>query len=149
MVEKIGGKRSNYFIDHVDTEWCYRARSSGYSLVGVHDAFLEHSLGDDVKWIWLLYVRYVPYHTPLRDYYMFRNTIFCVRDTKRLRTWRMLLIFRLIQFVSYFLIFAPDRIVRAKMMVKGLCHGILGVEGRLNLSNGRCDKVPKTPLDPN
>lgn len=147
-VGDIGGKRSNYFIDHVDTEWCYRARSKGYSLIGVHDAFLAHSLGDEVKWVWLFYVRYVPYHSPLRDYYMFRNTIFCVRDTERLFIWRTLLIFRLIQFVFYFLIFAPNRIHRAKMMLKGLFHGFMGVDGRLNSSTGSCDKIPTTSLDP-
>ncbi len=147
-VSQIGGKRSNYFIDHVDTEWCYRARMNGYSLIGAHDALLKHSLGDEVKWVWLFYIRYIPYHSPLRDYYMFRNTIFCIKDTKQLIVWRMLLVFRLFQFVLYFLIFAPDKIARAKMMIRGLIHGLKGIDGKLDSSSGICHKIPMTALDP-
>ena len=76
---EIGGKRSNYFIDHVDTEWCRRAKSMGAYLFGVLDAKLDHSIGDRQK---KLFGRSIPYHSPLRDYYMFRNTIFTVKDSK-------------------------------------------------------------------
>jgi rhamnosyltransferase len=144
----LGGKRSGYFIDHVDTEWCLRARNFGYKLVGVHDAFLNHSLGDEVKLFWLFYTRYIPYHTPLRDYYMFRNTISCLRDIKGMVIWKFLLVSRLFQFCIYFLVFAPERLNRAHLILLGLYHGLIKKDGRFDVLSKKCTPIPKTTLDP-
>jgi rhamnosyltransferase len=145
---RVGGMRSNYFIDHVDTEWCLRALSKGFSLVGLHSAIMEHSLGDKVKRFWLIYLRSVAYHSPLRDYYMFRNTILMLRDTKIPILWASFLSLRLLQFAAYFLIFAGDRSMRLKAMLLGLKHGLLRIDGKVNLETGICTPIPKTHLDP-
>lgn len=142
---ELGGKRSNYFIDHVDTEWCYRARSRGAYLVGVLDAKLHHSLGDEVK---LLSGRNIPYHSPLRDYYMFRNTIFTLKDAGASTTLNFFLLLRLIKYFFYFIIFVPDRINRIRYMKLGIKHGLLNIDGRLNLDTKVCVSIPKTRLDP-
>lgn len=148
VISRMGGKRSSYFIDHVDTEWCFRARQNGFKLLGVHDAFLKHSLGDTVKRVWFLYIRYVAYHSPLRDYYMFRNTIHILRDVKMPFPWQVFMLFRLIQFMVYFLIFAKERKVRLRSMFLGLFHGLKGIDGKLDQSTGLCTKIPITSLDP-
>lgn len=145
---QIGGKRSNYFIDHVDTEWCLRAKSKGYNLVGVYTALMEHSLGDQVKRIWLLYLRSVSHHSPLRDYYMFRNTILMLRDTKVSLIWATFLSLRLVQFASYFLLLAGDRKNRLRSMRLGVQHGFQGIDGEVNLTTGKCTPIPKTSMDP-
>ncbi len=147
-LDEVGGKRSNYFIDHVDTEWCFRARLKGYSLVGVSDAYMYHSIGDNVKKFWLFYKRNIPYHSPVRNYYMFRNTILTIRDVKGNHIWRLLLLYRLIQFMIYFLIFTSNRKARLKFMLVGLKHGILKIGGRLDLATCICTPIPKTSLDP-
>lgn len=147
-ISRIGGKRSNYFIDHVDTEWCLRARQNGFKLLGVHDAFLKHTLGDTVKRVWFLYARHVAYHSALRDYYMFRNTIHLLRDVKISFSWQVFMLYRLIQFMMYFLIFAQDRKIRLRLMFLGLFHGLKGIDGKLNQSTGQCTKIPTTSLDP-
>jgi rhamnosyltransferase len=144
----VGGVRSNYFIDHVDTEWCFRARELGYKLLGVHDAFLEHSLGDTVKQVWFFYMRQVAYHSPLRDYYMFRNTILMLRDVGMHFTWQAFMLIRLLQFAVYFLLFTRDRKQRARCMLLGLVHGIRGGDGKVDLAKGLCTKIPATSLDP-
>ncbi len=147
-ISNIGGKRSNYFIDHVDTEWCFRAREKGFKILGVHDAFLEHSLGDTVKQVWFFYMRQVAYHSPLRDYYVFRNTILMLKDVGMLFTWQVFMLFRLLQFAVYFLIFSSQRKLRCRCMLLGLVHGVRGVDGRLDLATGLCSKIPVTTLDP-
>jgi rhamnosyltransferase len=140
--------RSNYFIDHVDTEWCLRARDKGYTLIGVLSASMEHSLGDKVKRIWLFYLRSVAHHSPLRDYYMYRNTILMLRDTKMPFLWRCFVAFRLIPFATYFILFTKNRIARARAMLLGLKHGFAGIDGEVNLETGMCTPIPKTSLDP-
>ena len=145
---KIGGMRSNYFIDHVDTEWCLRARDKGYFLIGVHSASMEHSLGDKVKRVWLFYLRSVAHHPPLRDYYMFRNTILMLRDVKMPFLWQCFNLFRLFPFAIYFLLFTKNRITRASAMLLGLKHGFASIDGMINLEKGTCTPIPKTSLDP-
>jgi rhamnosyltransferase len=144
----LGGKRSNYFIDHVDTEWCLRARASGFSLLGVHDALMMHSLGDKVKRVWLFYTRSVAYHSSLRDYYMFRNTLLLLRDVKMSVIFQLFLLSRLLQFATYFLIFASDRRQRLRCMLLGLYHGIQGIGGRFDIKTGLCTPIPLTKFDP-
>ena len=41
----IGPFRSDFFIDMVDVEWCFRARSKGYSCWCADDLTVEHSVG--------------------------------------------------------------------------------------------------------
>jgi rhamnosyltransferase len=147
-LKTAGGMRSNYFIDHVDTEWCLRAQAQGYRLVGLHSALMEHSLGDKVKRIWFFYQRSVAYHSPLRDYYMFRNTILMLRDTKIPLIWSGFLVLRLFQFSAYFLTFTSDRGIRVRAMLLGIRHGFLGIDGELDLKTGTRTPIPKTSLDP-
>ncbi len=148
VIKKIGGMRSRYFIDHVDTEWCFRAKAAGYALLGVPDARLFHQLGDSVKRVWFFGSRQVMYHSPLRDYYMFRNTLLMLYDAPMSWMWRVYLLFRLVQFAGYFLVFAQDRVVRLRRMVLGLRHGLLGQGGRLDLDTGLCHVLPRSPLEP-
>ena len=148
LFKSIGGMRSNYFIDHVDTEWCFRARAKGYSLLGVPSAQMQHTLGDKVRNIWFFGWRHVAYHSPLRDYYMFRNTLLMFRDVKMSVMWRLHLLWRLVQFSGYFLIFTPQRDQRFHCMTLGIAHGLRGISGKLDLKTGRCTPIPKSDLDP-
>lgn len=145
---ELGGKRSEYFIDHVDTEWCLRARAKGYQIVGAHDALMYHTLGDEVKKIWLFYMRNVAYHSPLRDYYMFRNTLLMLEDVQMNLIWRLFLLLRLVQFAIYFLIFAKERPQRLRLMILGLYHGLRRIGGRLDPKTGHCTAIPRTKFDP-
>lgn len=127
----IGMMQSSYFIDHVDTEWCFRAKAAGYILLGIPLARLKHSLGDTVKQIWFFGTRQVMYHTPQRDYYMFRNTLLMLRQTRMSMIWKLHFLFRIFQFAAYFLVFANQRRYRSFCMLKGLMHGYLGTSGPL------------------
>lgn len=42
---RIGSFRSDFFIDMVDVEWCFRAQSKGYSCWCADDVTVEHSVG--------------------------------------------------------------------------------------------------------
>lgn len=145
---KIGGMRSDYFIDHVDTEWCLRATSRGYQLLGIPDAHMIHSLGDEVKKFWFFGTRNISEHTPLRDYYMFRNTFLMLKDVSMSFTWKFFLLFRLAEFFVFFLIFSKERALRFRLMILGLRHGYSNIRGRLDLKTLKCDPISRTLLDP-
>lgn len=141
VLKRIGAMRSDYFIDHVDTEWCFRARAAGYRLLGVPAAKLEHQLGDMVKRVWFLRFRQVAYHAPLRDYYMFRNSLLLLRDAKMSFVWRVHFLWRLAGFAGYFLLFSGDRWLRLRAMALGLVHGLKNIGGRLESCTRRCSDV--------
>ena len=71
--EAIGEFDESLFIDSVDLEWCFRARSRGYSLYGACGARLDHRLGDERLAILNRYEIVV--HSPERLYYMTRNRL--------------------------------------------------------------------------
>lgn len=60
------------FIDHIDLEWCLRARAMGYLSVGVRSIAMSHLIGEG-------FVRFLgrmhPLHSAQRNYYVFRNSV--------------------------------------------------------------------------
>lgn len=143
-----GGMRGEYFIDHVDTEWCLRMKHNGKTLIGEHDAVMEHTLGDENRRIWFLYMRSISYHTPLRDYYMFRNTLLLIHDVRLSLSWKIYMIVRLLQCAGYFLIFAKSKIERFRYMMMGIKHGLMNIRGKLDTNTYECKPIPKTRFDP-
>jgi len=148
VIKALGGMRNDYFIDHVDTEWSFRAKQLGYRIVGVPSAVMEHSLGDEVKSIWFFGKRQVSYHSPLRDYYMFRNTLLMIRDTSMPIVWKLHFVWRIVQFAVYFLIFSSSRLERLSKMSLGFYHGLRNIRGKLDLVNLSCRVIPATLIDP-
>lgn len=148
VLRALRGMRSGYFIDHVDTEWCFRARAAGYRLLLVPRARLLHRLGDSVRRVWVLRTRRVAVHSPLRDYYMFRNTLLMLREVRMPPGWRRHFLWRLVQFAAYFLSLGDHRYQRLRLMVLGLRHGRAGVSGCLDADTRRCTAVAPTAWDP-
>lgn len=148
LLQLVGGKRSGYFIDRVDTEWSFRARAGGFKLLGVTEPIMEHAIGDKVKKIWCFGWRNVPYHNPLRDYYAFRNTLLLIQDVKLSWRWRIHLLWLLVLFAGYFLIFVNHRFNRLSLMLKGLHHGMQDKRGKLDVASGALIDVGFTSIDP-
>lgn len=146
-LKKIGGQRSDYFIDHLDTEWCLRAKNLSYTLICVVDAKMQHTLGDTAKRVWFFGMRTVFSHQPLRDYYMFRNTLLMLRDVKLNFIWRLHFLWRLQQFMVYFCVFNPDRLKRLSLMILGLRDGLLNRRGLLDPKTFKLHRIPQTSLD--
>jgi rhamnosyltransferase len=76
---KIGWFATEYFIDEVDTEYCYRIRAAGYLIADSRQAVLLHHVGHPTKFT-LLGLSFRPAHeSAMRRYYMSRNRIFVYR----------------------------------------------------------------------
>ena len=119
VFEFVGPMNEAYFIDHVDTEWCLRASASGYSLFGVDAARLDHELGDRIVRVWFLRWREVAVHSPVRMYYMFRNTLRMVSVTPMPWAWRIAHVYRLAQFMFFYGLLVRPRISYWRAMVYG------------------------------
>lgn len=138
-LEVVGLMNAGYFIDHVDTEWCLRARAQDMRIFGVCDARLDHHLGDRVVRIWMGRWREVPIHSPLRNYYMFRNTVLMLRTVPMSWIWRLTHLYRMMQYVVFSVLVVAPRDKRMVLMAKGVWHGLIGRTGPLK---GACAKKP-------
>lgn len=68
----IGGMKESYFIDNVDLEWCFRAKSLGFDLIGTDAAVLYHAIGER-SLSPLVRAGIIAQHNPARTYYSSRN----------------------------------------------------------------------------
>jgi rhamnosyltransferase len=80
LVLKLGGFRSDFFIDHVDHEFCLKARQNGYKIYTSRKVLMEHSIGayeiHSLCGVKILCLN----HSPLRWYYIVRNFVVLVRE---------------------------------------------------------------------
>lgn len=131
VITDIGGVDDSLFIDHVDTEWCFRAKSKGYRLFGIPEAVMLHSLGDHRIRFWFLRWRTVPYHSPFRYYYMFRNSVLLQRRSYMPIKWKLADFGRCLRAFAFFGLFSSSRTACVKMMYRGVRDGLAGVTGKL------------------
>lgn len=71
-VAAIGDMKESYFIDNVDLEWCFRAKSLGFELIGTDSAVLYHAIGERSQNP-LVRSGIMAQHNPARTYYSSRN----------------------------------------------------------------------------
>ncbi|MBR7975159.1 glycosyltransferase family 2 protein [Burkholderia vietnamiensis] len=129
VFDAVGVMDERLFIDHVDTEWCLRAAQQDYAMFVVSGAFLCHSLGDEVIPIWTGRRREVFVHSPLRDYYMCRNTLLVLRGNPIPIAWRAFLLGRMIGSIIFFGLGVAPRRIRLLRMWQGVRDGLAGRGG--------------------
>lgn len=126
-IRAVGFMEAQLFIDYVDIEWGLRARWKGYKCYGSFGAAMSHSLGDD--WISINGGK-LPVHSPLRNYYQFRNAVWLAKCSWIGASWRMLIIIRLVKQLILWALFLPRRRDRLKHILIGIFHGWIGRMGK-------------------
>lgn len=129
-LKEIGLMREGLFIDNIDMEWCARAKHLGFGLYGSARAKMHHELGDSLFTLPLVN-HSVAIHSPSRLYYFMRNRVLLYRLEHVSRVWIAQDLLRVPLKIFIFSVFVPRRLSNLKHMLKGLVHGIAGVEGEL------------------
>lgn len=127
----IGLMDEGLFIDHVDTEWCLRAQTLGFSLYGTANTQMRHSLGDRRQKLWFFRMYQVPFHAPFRYYYMFRNSLILYQRKSLPVSCTRVLMFRCVKFLLFFGVVPPRRFENLAMMFRGLKDGWQGQLGKM------------------
>jgi L-rhamnosyltransferase len=140
IIDAVGGMEDALFIDQVDTEWGLRAQAHGYRLYGVSDAVLAHGIGETAVRPWFAPSRWVPVHSPVRNYYLVRNTLALFTRRETPWRWRLLHLLRLPGLLLMMLTQMPGRRERASAVARGILDALLG---RL----GAADSAGDTPPD--
>ena len=146
-IELIGGMRSDYFIDCVDTEWLLRLVSKGQFIIGVSEAQLEHSLGDRVKRVWLFRWRNIVIHSPFRMYYQTRNNLLMLNEFPFSIKWKIIQLFYSFRKNTSNLVFGDKRFSRLQFLLFGIHHGLKGYSGKLNTQLNVLEPIPLTNIE--
>lgn len=76
VIQAVGLMNEDFFIDYIDVEWSFRAISKGYKLFATPRAQMNHVIGEKRVSV---FGRKISLHSPLRKYYLFRNSIFMIK----------------------------------------------------------------------
>jgi len=127
VLDDVGGMDEGLFIDNVDLEWSFRARSRGYELFGVYAARMQHRLGEDRQP--LLGGRQQVVHGPQRLYFIMRNRVSLYRRQHTPRVWIAQDLPRVALKFLIFTVLVGPRLHNARYMFQGLLDGARGRSG--------------------
>lgn len=124
LFQRLGGLREDLFIDHVDTEWAFRVAQAGKSLHGAPTVAFRHRMGVTGKRYWLFGWRVWPYRSPLRHFYLFRNTVTLLRSDAAPGVWRLWAPVKLLLTLILHAVFDPARGAQCREMLRGIRAGL-------------------------
>lgn len=107
-IDDVGDMKESYFIDNVDLEWCFRAKSLGFDLVGTDAAVLYHAIGERSSNP-LVKAGLLAQHNPSRTYYSSRNRIHLYCASYSPLGWKLRDMIRFTIKASWLLIFSGQR----------------------------------------
>lgn len=125
--QQIGPFLDALFIDHVDHEFGLRLNRASYQIIELTNLHLKHQLGDRKKILGGAYT-FVS-HTPIRTYYIVRNGWVVARLFREFRLRATVLITK--EWLKT-LFFDDQKLLRFKMMWRGIVDGCAGRLGKLN-----------------
>lgn len=125
--KSVGGFKEKLFIDAVDYDLCLTLREHGYKILRTNDVSLLHEVGhSQVKHV-LGKDRQIFHHNPIRYYYMVRNGIYLGKAHHFL----FRAIGRVTKMAFFTLLYDDSKWAKAKMMLLGCWHFIIGKYGKL------------------
>lgn len=127
VLEDVGLMNEDLFIDYIDVDWAFRAKKKGYGVFVTPKAKMNHIIGE--KRLSIL-GRKVSYHPPLRKYYLFRNSIYMIKNPNIPMGYKVREIF--FNFARFFvyLIYSEQKKSFLKYSIYGLYDGLKGKTGK-------------------
>ncbi|MEZ8952715.1 glycosyltransferase family 2 protein [Vibrio cyclitrophicus] len=127
ILDTIGTFDEALFIDLVDTEWCYRAYKKGIKVGIVTNSKIIHSIGNGSVSIGRVRVTI---HSPIRRFYILRNSIYLFKNKKLPKSVALRLI--LISIVQNFILIIKvkgHRIQYVNQTLRAIKNGVIGKMG--------------------
>jgi rhamnosyltransferase len=133
LVEKsvyvsVGPKEEDLFIDLVDWEWCWRAKTKGFGIYRDNTIVVKHKLGDG-------YFKYLGFRvgiaSPIRNYYQLRNALYLLGRNYVPIKWKIKRIFIILLKPIIYLIFLSQKLLRIKYTYMALHDYFIGKVGKI------------------
>jgi rhamnosyltransferase len=131
----VGPMWDELFIDGIDHEWCFRARSQGLETVQLPGIVMEHDMGEDAV---NFFGRFKPIHrSPNRHYFIIRNTIWLLRRPYIPIRWRLSEAAKLAYRIPAYVWFSIDRLRSIKNLAGAIVDGIGHVDTHQPMGGSR------------
>jgi rhamnosyltransferase len=147
IFDKIGWFASEYFIDLVDWEYCFRIRTCGFVVADANQAKLFHSPGNPTIINILGWAFRYSQHNAIRRYYISRNCVaFYRRYLFSFPNWILKAAYRQLHETVVCLIADKDRASQFRSFLRGTWEGLIGRMGkRENLDEHRRSTSLRSP----
>jgi rhamnosyltransferase len=125
VFQEIGSFRNELFIDHVDHEYCLRARARGFKVIVTCAPIMKHSVGA-VTWHKLLWRETkTSNHSALRRYYMARNDIVLAKGyIFNEPVWVLKTLYSRLNKLILICFFEKNKLVKLKLTALGFLDGL-------------------------
>jgi rhamnosyltransferase len=137
IFDKVGGFASEYFIDCVDFEYCFRIRAAGYLIADSRTAVLLHSAGHPSERTRLFGASLRPtHHNAVRRYYISRNRIAFYRKYLFVFPgWVVQSIYDSLRETLKCFLSEQDRLHKFRSFILGTWHGLVGKMGKREIGS--------------
>ncbi|MBL8213549.1 MAG: glycosyltransferase [Bryobacterales bacterium] len=123
----VGPFRSDFFIDWVDHEYCWRLKTKGWRVLLSLRPGVVHQWGNPERVHLLGIPIWIENYPPLRRYYIVRNWVYvCTRYAARLPGYSLLFLGALVKQMTKVIVCEPRRREKARAAWLGLCDGLRG-----------------------
>jgi rhamnosyltransferase len=124
----IGPFREEFFIDYVDTDYCFRARSMGYRVVKTRRALMSHAIGASTQHSVLGISKWTSNHSPDRRYYIARNDTVMLREYGHFAfgLWALKSLGRRVRTCKRIVLYEPMKASKIIAVTQGWWDGIRG-----------------------
>tara|TARA_R110001583_G_scaffold152016_1_gene303818 strand:+ start:21245 stop:22138 length:894 start_codon:yes stop_codon:yes gene_type:complete len=127
ILEEVGVMEEGLFIDCVDIEWGFRAKSLGLVSLCAPNAHMHHKIGDSPL---ILFGRQLTTHSPIRHYYFYRNFYLLLKRDYVPFAWKKSVLFKSMIQACVFCLLLKPRFQHFKAIAKGIHHGLAGKYGK-------------------
>jgi rhamnosyltransferase len=127
----IGPFREEFFIDFVDTDYCFRARAKGYYVIKSRKSLMSHAIGALRESRFLWFRRWTYNHSPDRRYYFARNNTVLIREYAkhgRVR-WMLKSLNRCFRLCKRVVLYEKTRTRKIAAIAAGWRDGVMGKMG--------------------
>lgn len=128
---QVGRLNEDLFIDWVDVEWCGRAHHAGFQVLMDGDVVLFQRIGARSQ---SFAGRHFHVHAPFRHYFVVRNALLILQDSRFPLGWRCHHVLYALRVVLVSLVFVSQRAERLGCVARGLLDGLArrtGAQGRI------------------
>jgi rhamnosyltransferase len=131
IFDKIGWFASEYFIDFVDWEYCFRIRAAGYLVADSPQTALLHAPGDPATRTILGHTFLLSHHNATRRYYISRNCIpFYRKYFRSFPRWVLRGVYGQFKDTLVCLIAEGNRPQKFRSILLGIWDGLMGRMGK-------------------
>jgi rhamnosyltransferase len=127
-LDRIGAFRDEFFIDYVDSEYCFRARAKGYRVIKTRQPLMSHAIGASTRHAILGIHKWTSNHSADRRYYMARNDTVMLKEYGRFRwgSWALKSLGRRVRTCKRIAFYEDAKLSKIAAVARGWWDGVRG-----------------------